>query len=90
MNRLSRCAFLRVLGAGVAAAALSIARGGPVGWRKAGRILKEAGIDVVCGRCDEILTVQEAAGFQLFLGVLDETGVQLLKAPSNAPYWVTR
>ena len=59
-------------------------------WRKAGRILKEAGIDVVCGRCDEILTVQEAAGFQLFLGVLDETGVQLLKAPSNAPYWVTR
>lgn len=38
MNRLSRCAFLRVLGAGVAAAALSIARGGPVGWRKAGRI----------------------------------------------------
>lgn len=38
LNRLSRAAFLRLLGAGVAAASLNFARGGPVGWRKAGPI----------------------------------------------------
>ncbi len=59
-------------------------------WRKASQILKDAGIEVVCGRCDEILTVQESAGFQLFLGILDETGEKMLKAPADAPYWTVR
>ena len=38
----------------------------------------------------EYLTVQEMAGFQMFVAKLDEELVDLLKAPSNAPAWVTR
>lgn len=57
-------------------------------WRKASRVLKAAGIEIVSGRCEEILTVQEAAGFQMFLGILDEAGVEGIKTSSDAPYWV--
>jgi dihydroxyacetone kinase-like protein len=41
------------------------------------------------GKITELLTVQEQAGFQMILSILDEDHVELLKnAPSNAPYWV--
>ena len=59
-------------------------------FRKAHEILTAKGIKVVAGRCEEILTVQEAAGFQMFLGKLDDETQKYLEAPSNAPYWVTR
>ncbi len=59
-------------------------------FRKAHQVLAEMGISVVSGRCEEILTVQEAAGFQLFLAKLDDELLGCLEAPSNAPYWVTR
>jgi dihydroxyacetone kinase-like protein len=59
-------------------------------FRKAHQILTNAGINVVAGRCEEILTVQEAAGFQMFLAKLDDETQKYLNAPSNAPYWVTR
>ena len=59
-------------------------------FRKAHQVLTGKGIKVVAGRCEEILTVQEAAGFQMFLGKLDDETQKYLESPSNAPYWVTR
>ncbi|MDR2643963.1 MAG: dihydroxyacetone kinase subunit DhaK [Planctomycetaceae bacterium] len=59
-------------------------------FRKAHQILTNAGINVVSGRCEEILTVQEAAGFQMFLAKLDDETQKYLNAPSNAPYWITK
>ncbi len=59
-------------------------------FRRAHAVLKEKGIEVIDGRCEEILTVQEAAGFQLFLGKVDDELLGYYKAPSNAPYWVTQ
>ncbi|MDR2441218.1 MAG: dihydroxyacetone kinase subunit DhaK [Planctomycetaceae bacterium] len=59
-------------------------------FRKAHHILTEQGIEVIGGRCEEILTVQEAAGFQMFLAKLDEETQHYFEAPSNTPYWVTR
>ena len=56
-------------------------------WRKAAQVLKNAGIKVVSGRCDEILTVQEAAGFQMFLAILDDEAVEGINAQADAPYW---
>ena len=59
-------------------------------FRKAHQKLTEKGIKVVASRCEEILTVQEAAGFQMFLAKLDDETQKCIEAPSNAPYWVTR
>ncbi|GHT27153.1 dihydroxyacetone kinase subunit DhaK [Planctomycetales bacterium] len=59
-------------------------------FRKAYQVLTDAGITVVGGRCEEILTVQEAAGFQMFLAKLDDETQKYYEAPSDAPYWVTR
>ena len=59
-------------------------------FRKAAAVLAEQGIKVVASRCDEILTVQEASGFQMFLAVLDDELLALFNAPANAPYWVNR
>ena len=59
-------------------------------WRKAAQVLKDAGVEVVSGRCDEILTVQESAGFQMFLAILDDDALEGLNAPADAPYWVVR
>lgn len=56
-------------------------------YRKAAQILAEKGITVVNGLCDELLTVQEMAGFQMILCKLDSDHVQLLKETANAPYW---
>ena len=59
-------------------------------FRKAHQVLTERGITVAVSRCEEILTVQEAAGFQMFLAKLDDETQKYLEAPSNAPYWVTQ
>lgn len=59
-------------------------------FRRAHQVLADRGIEVVAGRCEEILTVQEAAGFQMFLGVLDQDLQRLFEAPCDAPYWVVR
>ncbi len=58
-------------------------------FRKAAMLLAEKGVVVADGKITELLTVQEQAGFQMILSILDEDHVELLKnAPSNAPYWV--
>jgi dihydroxyacetone kinase-like protein len=59
-------------------------------FRKAHKVLTGLGFDVVEGRCEEILTVQEAAGFQMFLAKLDDETLTLYRASSDAPYWMTR
>lgn len=59
-------------------------------YRKAHQILQDKGIEVVSGRIAELLTVQEQAGFQMILALLDDDHVDYLKNhKSNAPYWTT-
>lgn len=59
-------------------------------YRKAHQVLEEKGIQVVHGRIGEILTVQEQAGFQMILSLLDDDHVDYLKNHmSNSPYWTT-
>ena len=59
-------------------------------FRKAYEVVTGEGIEVAASMCDEILTVQEAAGFQMFIGVFDDETLALFNAPSDAPYWTTR
>jgi len=59
-------------------------------FRKAHQVLEARGIKIIGSCCEEILTVQEAAGFQMFLGLVDDEMQKYYDAPSDAPYWVTR
>ena len=59
-------------------------------YRKAHQVLENAGIEVAAARIGELLTVQEQAGFQMILGVLDDDHIDYLNNKmSNAPYWTT-
>jgi dihydroxyacetone kinase-like protein len=58
-------------------------------YRKATAVLAENGIASVPGICDELLTVQEMAGFQMILCKLDADHVELMQATANSPYWTT-
>ncbi len=59
-------------------------------FRKAYKELESRGLKVVYGRIQELLTVQEQAGFQMIVAVLDDDHIEYLKnRPSNAPYWTT-
>lgn len=59
-------------------------------FRKAYKELEARGLKVVFGRIQEILTVQEQAGFQMIIGILDADHIDYLKNKSaNAPYWTT-
>lgn len=59
-------------------------------FRKAYKELEARGMQVVFGRIQEILTVQEQAGFQMITGILDDDHIDYLKNKSaNAPYWTT-
>lgn len=57
-------------------------------YRAAYKLLAAAGVTVIDGIVDEILTVQEMAGFQMTLAKLDADGEVGLNAKANAPYWV--
>jgi len=59
-------------------------------FRKAYRTLEAMGIQVVAARCEEILTVQEAGGFQMITAVLDDETLKYYKAPADSAYWVVR
>lgn len=57
-------------------------------FRKAYKEIEVRGLKVVVSRIQELLTVQEQAGFQMILARLDDDHVDYLKnKPSNAPYW---
>lgn len=59
-------------------------------FRKAYKELEARGLQVVSGRIQEILTVQEQAGFQMILAILDEDHIDYLKNKrADAPYWTT-
>ncbi len=59
-------------------------------FRKVKGLLDEKGIEIVEGMVDEYLTVQEMAGFQMFVAKLDDEQIELLKAPCDTPYWTVR
>ncbi|MGL5228905.1 MAG: dihydroxyacetone kinase subunit DhaK [Bacteroidales bacterium] len=57
-------------------------------YRRAAQVLQEKGTEVVFGRIDEILTVQEQHGFQMIIARVDDDHINYLKNyMSNAPYW---
>lgn len=52
--------------------------------------LKERGIEAVCSLVGEYLTVQEMAGFQMFVAKMDDELIRLWKAPCDTPYLTVR
>ena len=59
-------------------------------FRKAYKELEARGLAVVSSRIAEILTVQEQAGFQMIIALLDDDHINYLNnKPANAPYWTT-
>ncbi len=59
-------------------------------YRQVKHLLDQKGIEVVDAMVDEYLTVQEMAGFQMFVAKMDDELTVLLQAPCNTPYWVVR
>lgn len=59
-------------------------------FRAAKNFAEAQGVSVAHALVGEYLTVQEMGGFQMFTAKLDDELEALLKAPSNAPFWVTR
>ncbi len=57
-------------------------------FRKAYKYLEEKGIEVVASAVNEILTVQEAAGFQMFIARMDDELLKYWQAPCRTPYFV--
>ena len=52
--------------------------------------LKEKGIEVVAQMVGEVLTVQETAGFQLFMARMDDELLKYWKAPCSTPYYTVQ
>lgn len=59
-------------------------------FRAARKVLAAKGIEVSRARVAEFLTVQEMAGFQMFVGKLDSELSQLWDAPCDTPYMTVR
>lgn len=55
-------------------------------FRKVYKYLEEKGIKIVANWVEEILTVQEQAGFQLFFARMDAQKVAYWNAPAKTPY----
>lgn len=55
-------------------------------FRRAEQVLNEMGVEVVANHVGEILTVQEQAGFQMFLARMDDELLGLWNAPCRTPY----
>jgi len=58
-------------------------------YRKAHKLLEEKGFKVVASRIQEILTVQEQAGFQMIVGLMDDDHIVYYYQTADAPYWTT-
>jgi phosphoenolpyruvate---glycerone phosphotransferase subunit DhaK len=59
-------------------------------YRGVHRFLQERGITAVPARIGEYLTVQEMAGFQMFMAKMDDELLRLWQAPCDAPYFTVR
>jgi len=55
-----------------------------------GKQLAEKGIEMVRSMAGEYLTVQEMAGFQLFIAKMDDELIALFDAPCDTPGWTVR
>lgn len=55
-------------------------------YRRCEQLLKEKGIEIVANHVGELLTVQEQAGFQMFMARMDDDLLRLWNAPCNTPY----
>ena len=58
--------------------------------RRVKQILDERGIKLACSNVGEILTVQEMAGFQMFVAKMDDELVELWNAAADTPFWTVR
>ncbi|WP_372712738.1 dihydroxyacetone kinase subunit DhaK, partial [Ilyobacter sp.] len=56
-------------------------------YRRAVKHLEEKGIEVVANMVGEILTVQETAGFQLFIARMNEELESYWNEPCKTPYY---
>ena len=56
-------------------------------YRKCAEILKERGIEIVADMFGELLTVQETAGFQMFIARMDDELLELWDRTCNTPYF---
>lgn len=56
-------------------------------YRRCVELLKEKNIEIVANFVGEMLTVQEQAGFQMFMARMDDELVRLWNAPCNTPYF---
>jgi dihydroxyacetone kinase-like protein len=59
-------------------------------FRKVKAYLADKGIEVARSLVGEYLTVQEMAGFQMFVGKMDDEILQLWDAPCDTPYLTVR
>ena len=59
-------------------------------YRDAAKYFESKGIKTSRGRADEILTVQEAGGYQLMAAKLDDELKELMDAPCDSPYLTIR
>lgn len=59
-------------------------------FRKVKALMAERGIEIARVLIDEILTVQEMAGFQMFVAKMDDELLELWDAPCDTPYLTFR
>lgn len=59
-------------------------------FKDCAEFLVSKGITVVAQMVGEILTVQEAAGFQLFIARMDDEMLEYWKAPCSTPYYTVQ
>ena len=55
-------------------------------YRRCEQVLKEQNIEIVANYVGELLTVQEQAGFQMFMARMDDELLRLWNAPCKTPY----
>ena len=55
-------------------------------YRRCEEFLKAKGIEIVANHIGELLTVQEQAGFQMFMARMDDELLRLWNAPADTPY----
>lgn len=55
-------------------------------YRRCEQLLKTKNIEIVANCVGELLTVQEQAGFQMFMARMDDELLRLWNAPCNTPY----
>lgn len=57
-------------------------------FRRVYKFLEEKGIKIVASWVEEVLTVQEQGGFQLFIARMDDEKLANWEAPAKTPYLV--